>query len=106
MQENNQRLLSDFNEYLRLLIEIAEKREEEHRQYQGELEQRIEVLHSLFNDLGEVAIGFHDQLMESIKVADSWFVGEYSGQINALYKRYTEIVGKRNEMLLNRKARK
>lgn len=92
---------SDSNEFIRDLITFAETREDEHARYEGELEQQVEILHSLFNEIGEIAIAFHDLLAESMKVFPQGpiFTQDRERKVNDLLVHYTEIVGKRNELL-------
>jgi hypothetical protein len=92
---------SDPNDYLCSLNEFAESREAEHMRYERELEKQVETLHSLFNEIGEVAIGFHDLLVETLGHVDGRYVQEHEQDLNSLYAGYTEVVGKRNELLLN-----
>lgn len=114
----DERSLSDFNEYVRALIDLAESREthslqriqqlqwqiEDEQSRYGELERKVKTLYDLFNELGEVAIGFHDLLIEAQERPDPWFGAMHGQKINDLYMRYTEVVGKRNELLFSEEA--
>src|SRR5256885_12780874 len=93
------RSFSDYLVYLQTLASEAEAREIVQKNRVAELEKQVETLHSLFNDLGEVAIGFHDMLVESLGYVDGRYVQEHEQDLNGLYARYTEVVGKRNELL-------
>lgn len=102
MAGSSGRSFSDYLVYLQTLASEAEARELVQKNRVGELEKQVETLHNLFNEIGEVTIGFHDMLVETLGQVDGRFVQEHEQDLNGLLAHYTEVVGKRNELLLNK----